>query len=83
MWIKVNEVLGRENLINLDKVERITSDGSTGSMFWFGKDDADSMHIVESYEEVELMIHFSEKVKGVMDREQLHNFMNQPADMVF
>lgn len=59
MWIKVNEVLGRENIINIDKVERITSDGNTGSWLWFGQNDADSMHIVESYEEVEGMIEYA------------------------
>lgn len=83
MFVKVNEVLGSGNLVNLNKVERITSDGHGGSWLWFGQNDADSMHVVESFQEVELMIHFSEKVKGVMDREQLHSFMNQPAHTVF
>jgi hypothetical protein len=83
MFIKVNEVLGRDNIINLDKVERITSDGASGSWLWFGRNDVDSMHIVESFDEVELMIHFAGKINGVMDREQLHGFMNTPAHTAF
>lgn len=60
MFIKVNEVLGRENIVNLSKVERITSDGNTGSIFWFGPNDADSMHVKESYEAVQKVIINSE-----------------------
>lgn len=56
MFIKVNEVLGRENIVNLSKVERITSDGNTGSILWFGPNDVDSMHVKESYEDIQKTI---------------------------
>ena len=59
MWIKVNEVNEREKIINLAHVEQISSNGVTGSIFWFGKDDVDSMYVKESYEEVQQMVEYA------------------------
>lgn len=58
-FLKLNETLGGTNLINVDKIERITSSGSGHSIIWFGQNDADSMTVSESFEEVEMMLETS------------------------
>lgn len=52
MWLKLNEIHGGPQLINMDRVERITKETGGKAKLWFSADDADTLNVHEYFEEV-------------------------------
>lgn len=83
IFLKLNEIYGGEVLININHVWQITPETGGNAMLWYSNIDSDTLRVKESFQDVELMIHFAKKADGVMDQERLHQLMNQPAHSIF
>ena len=53
MWLKLNEIHGGPQLINMDRVEHVTKETGGKAKLWFSADDADTLNVQEYFEEVQ------------------------------
>ncbi|CEG23163.1 hypothetical protein BN1080_02107 [Planococcus massiliensis] len=56
VFLRVTEPYGGTQIVNMDKVERITDAGAGQAKFWFSSDDVDTMLVQESFKEIEKML---------------------------